>query len=467
MIEVKNKRIILYPADRLIGAEGDIETAKRVFSIDKIENGCDLSNLVAWIKLNPVGSGEAAYNQKLKKEIVGDKIHLTWTLTGANLKNAGELEAQIIMAAPDYFSAADLDSLNGNSPVMPSVVSGVSAPVWQSFKETFVIAESIDDAIAYSEVNKNVLISAVADATAAADSSLEALAEVRELESRAGAAKFEIEQLYRGTKECVETADYSAQKAQNYASNALASSEQASVSAQLSKDFATQCEENLDKTEEYKNSAALSANEVQEIYGKVEQVSNDVYFMRDETIEFHNMALDEVNRVRNAVTEVQKARNFRKIFSKTISAEDEGCVSFEINSDEEGNALCLSDFVVFAYFPATPNAASTYLRLEAMGEGYTVYSLLAQYIGMSKTAGVYSRVECKNLGRWASKITKGSSWFENAEATTNLGTICSQQRNIDGKPVVSVRLTQRTNPVAFPVGTVFELWARDYMKTEE
>ena len=69
MIEIKNKRMIVFPEERLIGAEGDIRSSERKFSLDKIQNGFDLSNMVAWIKIDPKGSGEAAYNQLLKREV--------------------------------------------------------------------------------------------------------------------------------------------------------------------------------------------------------------------------------------------------------------------------------------------------------------------------------------------------------------------------------------------------------------
>ena len=192
MIEIKNKHMIIFPEDRLIGARGDVDSAQRKFVLSRVQDGFDLSNMVAWIKIDPTGSGAEPYDQMLKKEISGDRIVLTWRLSGANLKDAGELSAQIIFASPDYFNQNDLANLSDNALIVPSAIKGVSAPVWQSYPETFVVSESIDDTVAYEEITKNVLVAAAASAVASAESAQEAAESAASAEGEAWQAVAEV-----------------------------------------------------------------------------------------------------------------------------------------------------------------------------------------------------------------------------------------------------------------------------------
>ncbi len=191
MIEIKNKHMVLFPEDRLIGAEGDVSSAQRKFVLNRIQNGFDLSDMVAWIKIDPAGSGQEAYDQMLKKEIIGDNIILTWNLSAANLKKAGELSVQIIFAATNYFDKNDLAGLSDSDLIVPAVIKGVSAPVWQSYCETFVVGESIDDTVAYEEATKNVLVAAAATAIGSAESALGAAENAQAAAESAQAAENE------------------------------------------------------------------------------------------------------------------------------------------------------------------------------------------------------------------------------------------------------------------------------------
>ncbi len=415
MIEIKNKRIILYPTDRLIGAEGDIKTAKKVFILDKEEQGCDLSSLIAWIKLNPKGSGDNAYNQKLRKEIVGDKIKLIWSLTGANLKNAGELEAQIIMASPDYFDPKDLETLSDDSPILPSTISGVSAPVWQSYKETFVVADSIDDTISYSEINKNVLIAAVADASASAETAMSAAETVSE-------GLNQINEKVLRAEECRASAEESSQTAENAASKTA---------------------EHLEKCEFSVEQSAKYAVEAQNHFFEVDSL--------------YAMIKDYVNKV-------VKGTNYRKIFSKTISA-GESITSFNINRDENGRPFKLNAFVIYAMIPPTSDIVG-YLKIDA-NNAETSYNTMCQFIGTSQTESIYTRIECKNFGRWVSKLVSAKSWFGNSGSANVSSPICSQSRVVDGKGATEIKFYQRADPKPFPEGTEIEIWGLDYIEAEE
>ena len=57
MIEIKNKRMVLFREDRLIGASGDIDTSQRRFVLDAVQGNTDLSEMVAWIKIDPQTPG--------------------------------------------------------------------------------------------------------------------------------------------------------------------------------------------------------------------------------------------------------------------------------------------------------------------------------------------------------------------------------------------------------------------------
>lgn len=422
MIEIKNKRIILYPTDRLIGAEGDIETAKKVFILDKEEAGCDLSQLVAWIKLNPKGSGENAYNQKLKKEIIGDKIKLTWNLTGANLKNAGELEAQIIMASPDYFNASELESLDDNSPILPSIISGVSAPVWQSYKETFVVADSIDDAISYREITKNVLIAAVADAAESAESAAEAAEAVNE----------GLEQINEKVL-----------AAESHKNSAEAGARAAENAAAVAENTAIQTSEHLAGCKASSEHAVTYAMQAQDTYYEVE-------FLNQKTMEYANR--------------IAGGSMYRKIFSKTI-AEGDSIAEFNINRDMNGNAFKLREFAVYITFPKTSDITG-YLRVEAKGEA-TAYNMLCQFIGSSTTDTIYTRIECKNLGRWITSFVSGKYLFANAGTPNVSSSVGTQNNVIDGLPVTDIKFYQRQDPKPLPVGTEFEIWGLDCIEAVE
>lgn len=255
MIEIKNKHMVLFPEDRLIGAAGDVDSARRKFVLSRVQDEFDLSDMVAWIKIDPTGSGEDPYEQMLKKEISGDKIILTWTLSAANLKKAGELGVQIIFAATDYFNEKDLAGLSDNDFVVPAVIKGVSAPVWQSYPETFVVCESIDDTVAYEEMTKNVLVSAAASAIGSAESAAEA-----------------------------------ANSAESSAQSARVSALSASTQAQESKQAVSDAKTILNRVElvsiKTDESAALAqsyCNAAAEKVKEAEQVANRTQQLRDET----------------------------------------------------------------------------------------------------------------------------------------------------------------------------------------
>lgn len=447
MIEIKNKRMIIFPEERLIGAEGDIKSSERKFSLDKIQNGFDLSNMVAWIKIEPTGSGEAAYNQLLKREILEDKIILTWCLTGANLKNAGELDAQIIFASPDYFNEADLNSLKDGDLVLPSIISGVSAPVWQSYKETFIVAESIDDTIAYSEVTKNVLVSAVAEAVAAAENAAEAredsnaiLSEVNEKATRTQA-----------------DAELTAKKADEV----LEIYNNAKIIEQNNASYHASVSDSLNVINEYRKEVDEGALKLEEYYDNCENFYNMAEQYSINCEEVYSKALNVKDEIKKVEENISKTQNYKLIYSKTLSSEDTDCISFEITEDAEGNPLNTSDFVIYLYVPQNIDGESVYIKVIGKTNELSYNVNLAQFVGISKSSDVYARIECSNKGRWVTTVAKSSHWYPNAESCNVQGPICSQQRALDGKNVNLISLVQRSdNPQPFKEGTMIEVWCK-------
>lgn len=447
MIEIKNKRMIVFPEERLIGAEGDIRSSERKFSLDKIQNGFDLSNMVAWIKIDPKGSGEAAYNQLLKREIIEDKIILTWCLTGANLKSAGELEVQIIFASPDYFNEADLNSLKGGDVVLPSIISGVSAPVWQSYKETFIVATSIDDAIAYKEVTKNVLISAVAEAVAAAEDAEAAredssniLGEITEKATKAEAD--------------VELAVKMADKVEGVYRDSRAIEENNIALYASVMDTLNIVNEHHQDVKESMRILQGYHGECRDLHDLSEAYSTNCEYVYERVLGVR----DDINKTEQRI---KQSQNYRLVYSKTLSSEDTDCISFEITEDAEGNPIDTSDFIIYLYVPQNPEGENTYLKVLGRSNDLTNSVNLAQFVGMLKNSDVYARIECKNKGRWVGTVTKSAQWYPNAESCNVQGPVCSQQRTLDGKNANVIKILQRSdNPQPFKEGTMIEVWCK-------
>ena len=515
MIEIKNKRMILFPEDRLIGAQGDINTAKRQFVLDRVQEGYDLSDMVAWIKIDPIGSGKEAYDQMLGRKTVGERMILTWTLSGANLKDAGEISAQIIMASPDYFNADDLKNLSDTDLVVPSRIEGVSAPVWQSYRETFVIEESIDGTTPYEQVPKNVLVGALADAVHSAAIASDAAQEAVEARNNVEIAHEDITNkvndaalLYNKMCDISETTE-------EYMNRAGSSSATAAQNAQLAvearnnveiaheditnkvndaallyskmcdisetveecmsqvSDSSTTAAQNAQLAESAAQTALEKARKAQECLDEVEiclKDTYDYYELSARNAEQTNAAVRNVNATANRL---QKARDYRLIYSKTLTEEETDCISFEITEDTEGNPLHLSEFVFYLYIPAMAEVGSTYLKVEVQGAGNVQngerdYSHVAQFSGIQRTTNSYCRVECMQLGRWVAKVGRGTSWDQNVESINVVTGVCSRNRGIDGKAATAVRIVQHYNVgIAFPAGTFVEMWGADSLSEQE
>ena len=493
MIEIKNKRMILYPEDRIIGAQGDIESAERVFILDKIQGGYDLSDMICWIKLEP--KGKTAFDQLVKRQIKGDKIILTWILSASCLANAGELSAQLIFADRGYFKESDLNSLDDGDFVVPQKISGVSAPVWQSHKEIFIVSESIDSTASYTEVSKNVLITALADAEGYSQDARQSAqnAKASELAAQGYSAEAkdyknisitysEIAQeqasLAESHKEAAagyaNAAADKVQECQNVLVDAQEISEicegywsESYICAVIANDSETRCAEYERKAKESADEAISQALMADGSAITVMEIQADVQGMKEETEEIYENTVSCSQQAQNALTKLQKARNYRLIYSKTLTDEDEGCISFEINQDAEGNALSLSECVFYIYCPKTEGAQSSYIKLEGTSEGNSVFARLAQLSLISTNNDVYCRAECLNRGRWIVKTAKGSSWDQNAESVTAQGAVCAQSRANDGSPLTALRLVQHSSVgVPFASGMSVEVWGVDSIKEE-
>lgn len=431
MIEIKNKRMILYPEDRIIGASGDIMTAQKKFVLNAVQDGFDLSDFVAFIKLEPCA--DEAYDQLLKKQKVDGKLVLTWALSGANLKNAGELSAQIVLASPEFFDPKELDVLSDNELVVPAKIEGISAPVWQSFKETFIVDESIESTAAYKEISKNVLTAAIA-------SVIENAEQCESLHANVG-------NMYRASCDNLEASEELFGMTSAYAQNAALMCERA---------------ENL-------------RDEVEQFAKDAKEAEQNAFIYQEVTYDYEQSALSHSENAgeyyEKTLKLVQDAREialYRPIFTKTI-AEGDSYVSFEITQDSEGDPLNLCKFAIYAYIPGMPDASNAYLRIECKpNDDSSGYSLLSMFSGINRSeTDMYFKAVCENEGRWTAKISKSNSWFQNAENATLYGPLCSNSRSLDGKAISHIYIGQHKSPINFPVGTYIEVWGVDAPEKEE
>ncbi len=469
MIEIQNKKMLLLPRERVIGAAGDVDTASLTFCMDRLQDGCDLSPMVAFLKVQPVKSSEAAYNQLLQKKTCEDRIILTWRLTGKNMKDRGEISVQIMLVSPDYFDAEELSALDAGDLVLPAMITGASAPVWQSYRENFVIADSIDDTVAYQEITKNVLTAAVAAAAGSARDANDAYQDMQTLSATivqrlasADEVLASMRETQSATESCRDGAEGSRQAAEQSAAAAATSEKSAQAileSTQAVRDnigtrlenYEQRCQNAVDAAGQSEKNAAASATEAA---GHAELAEN-----------YMQVFIDETYNVQQAAQQMKEAGEYRLLYQKTVAA-DEELSSFEITKDADGNDLWLSSFVIYYTIPKMENAGSTYLRMEIQGAGNSrngepFYSQIAQFSGLNKTAAVFQRVECVQKGRWVTQVAQGASWDQNAESVTPHGGVCGQQRAVDGKPAVALRLAQHTNvQQAFPAGTFIEVWGK-------
>lgn len=438
MIEIKNKRMLLFPEDRIIGAQGDVNTAERKFVLDRIQDGFDLSSFVAWVKILP-SNGEEAYDQRIKKEVVGDRIVLTWLLSGINLKYEGELSVQIVLASPDYFYPEDLESLSDDDLILPSKVPGVSAPVWQTYKETFVVDGSIDETIAYDYVTKNILLSAVAR-------TIQNVEKTEEFYEECESARTAVSMMYGSVSENME-----------YAETLRSATEAAAISAQDSKAA----------VELSSNAAAESAAEAAQYKQDAMDAAEVATVSADDCTSILNQCADLVKDAKEDMRQVVANENYRLIFSKTLTDEDSGYAAFEIDEDMDGAPLNLNEFCFFIHIPVMPDSQSSYLRLDVKCDS-NGFSRIAQFSGISSSSDTYLRVEAKNMGRWSTKCSRASTWFQNAEIVSIYGPLCSGYRETDGKTAKAVKLFQHSGVKAdFPAGTLIEMWGKNSTVIEE
>ncbi len=445
MIEIKNKRMILYPEDRLIGAKGDVMTAQKKFVLDAVQDGFDLSDFVAFIKIEPCG--EEAYDQMLKKEKCDEKLVLTWSLSGANLKNAGELSAQVILASPDYFNPEDLNKLSENVLIVPTKIVGVSAPVWQSFKEIFVVDESIDSTLAYKEVTKNVLTAAIAKAA-------ECVEQCESLYSGMSIIYGAACDNQEASEEIFGLTTLNAQESIAAKNEAIEAKNETDAIKNETKSLLEQTEQLTQRAE----AAERNANQYQEI----------AYAYEQSALEHANNAAQAYEQVKSISEEMVRKNIYRPIFTKTLTEEDAGIVSFEITRDDSGAPFNLRAFAIYMYIPKMEGVQSSYIRLDIKSDNNDGYSRISQFVGLSKANDVYSKIEAECKGRWSAKISKSNAWFQNAESVNVTNSICANSRSTDGKSICAIRLLQAsTVNVDFPVGTQIEVWGVDAPENEE
>lgn len=456
MIEIKNKRMILFREDRLIGAAHDVDTSQKKFILDAMQGECDLTKMIAWIKIDPQFPGESPYDQLLKREVVGDKIILTWQLTAKNLQRAGEISAQVIFASPTYFLEDELDNILGGSLILPSPVEGKSAPVWQSYPETFVIEESIDGTVAYKETTKNVLVAAVAEALESSENASEAAENAQTAAQNANEAAQSAQAAVQSANEAVGVSE----SLQETARSMLADLE--SKQEVIERDY----DEMQAVSQEVRENLEVCC----ECAELVDSMTHQTYNHMEAAQRSSEKALENARSVLDAI---KKSRSFRPIYTKTLTAEDTDCYSFEITQDADGNPFSLSEFTIFAHIPPVPNSKSAYIQTwiqpeNMMENGVRKYGVLAQFAGIDRNTSYYHRIECANKGRWQADLVRGSAWNQNGDSVYHVGAVCSASRFTDGKNATAIILCSMPgagNP--FPEGTEIEIWGVDAIEEAE
>lgn len=456
MIEIKNKRMILFREDRLIGAAHDVDTSQKKFILDAMQGECDLTKMIAWIKIDPQFPGESPYDQLLKREVVGDKIILTWQLTAKNLQRAGEISAQVIFASPTYFLEDELDNILGGSLILPSPVEGKSAPVWQSYPETFVIEESIDGTVAYKETTKNVLVAAVAEALESSENASEAAENAQTAAQNANEAA------------------QSAQAAVQSANEAVGVSESLQETARSMLADLESKQETIQRDYDEMQAVSQEVRENLEVCCECAELVDSMTHQTYNHMEAAQRSSEKAKENARSVLDIlKKARDFRIIYKKTLTAEDTDCYSFEITEDQDGKPFSLSEFIIFAHIPSMPNAKSFYVQIwiqpeNMMENGVRKYGVLTQFAGIDRNTSYYHRIECANKGRWRADLMRGGAWNQNGDTLYHTGAVCSTSRFTDGKSATAIIFFPTSNDVnPFPEGTEIEIWGVDAIEEAE
>ena len=465
MIYINDKKIMLFPEHRVIGSAGDNSTREIKFCLSKIQDGYDLSNMVAFIKITPVSPSEQSYNQLLNKKIEGDNIILSWLLTDENLKSEGKLTVQIEFAASNFFFEEDLKNLSGDSLVVPSFIEGVSAPVWQSYKECFFVADSIDIKEGYTSMTKDILTAAVAAAVAAKDDA--ELAQLLSEDARdvALAAVEDIDGKLILAQNAVDSSQAHSQSSKGYANeaknNALAAegfSNSADISALSAKDSADiAAMHSKDASENSQNSYNSATQAAVHMQGAKEYL--------DQTIETYNSTCEVYNDTVKLSEEIALAggERYRLAYSHTLTAEEDGTSVIEIVTDSDGNELSFKKFVMYLKTTPIPEATSPLINLylQAVGDynslGNRRYAKCGTIEVLDSASNVETRIEGELRGRWVLETLKGKNLVNN-QLYTKQSIPYSSVRQTDNKNVCAIRLQPVTSGASFKEGTQIELW---------
>lgn len=465
MIYINDKKIMLFPEHRVIGSAGDNSTREIKFCLSKIQDGFDLSDMVAFIKITPVSPLEQSYNQLLNKKIEGDNIILSWLLTDENLKAEGKLTVQIEFAARNFFFVEDLKNLSDDSLVVPSVIEGVSAPVWQSFKECFFIADSIDIKEGYTSMSKDILTAAVAAAVSAKDDAEAAQIFSEEARDEALAAVEAIDGKLILAQNAVDSSQAYSQSSKDYADDAKSSALSAEGFSNSADTSALSAKDSADAAAEYaKTALAYSQDSYNNVVQAREYKENTQTYL-DETIEYYNSTCEVYNDTVKLSEEMASAdgERYRLAYSHTLTAEEDGTSVIEIVTDSDGNELSFKKFVMYLKTPAIPEATSSLinLHLQAVGDynslGNRRYAKCGPIDAVDSASSVETRIEGELRGRWVLETLKGKNIVNNS-LYTKQSIPYSSVRQTDNKNICAIRLQPVTSGATFKEGTQIELW---------
>jgi len=150
MIQIVNREMQIPANEKVIGIQGDNLSETRVFSIDKVIDGVDLSTFTPLIQLQTSYPTSPPFFDTLTSKIEGTKLILSWKVSKHDTATKGNLYFQIM------FSKAITED----------------AIIYQTIKDYFVVAPSLEARAEYENIPPNVLETYIDQAKAEADRAL-------------------------------------------------------------------------------------------------------------------------------------------------------------------------------------------------------------------------------------------------------------------------------------------------------
>lgn len=149
--------------ERSIGTTGENNVEKRIFVVDKVYNGVDLSTLTPLMEVVPINLDSKSYFNFITAESKSEKLYITWEVKAHDLVNSGKLYFDLKFVQASYVSTGSEEYIT-----------------FQTDRDYFVITEdaisatdpsaalppsAIEQSIAKATAQANIAISAATTAT--------------------------------------------------------------------------------------------------------------------------------------------------------------------------------------------------------------------------------------------------------------------------------------------------------------